>query len=147
MRYNKLMLGGNLTKDPKFKEGNGDKKDFCGITIAINSWRKDAPAIFVDAVAYGRVAETINKHFSKGDKIFVEGKVEQPGIWTPEGGEPRGTVRMTIDSFEFVGGGQESSGSAPAEQSKPAPKSQAPKTQAAPPVSDSSDDYEDEIPF
>jgi len=105
---NKVMVMGNLTKDPKVS-GRDNKVTF--ITIAVNHGWNDKEtgdrvekATFIDCKAFGNLGVNIAKWFSKGRPIFIEGHlVEQPVNEDHLKSEaPRlKTMKVQIDSFEF----------------------------------------------
>ena len=78
--FNKVMLMGNLTRDPQlsYLPSQTAVVDF---GLAVNrKWRgKDGQdkedTCFVDCQAFGKTAETINKYLTKGRPIFVEGRL------------------------------------------------------------------------
>ena len=65
------IIGGRLTKKPELKQTmNGTA--VCPFTIAVNIGSGEkAYTEFNECVAYGKLAETIARHFDKGSEIFV----------------------------------------------------------------------------
>jgi single-strand DNA-binding protein len=118
--YNKVLLIGNLTRDPQlsYLPSQTAVVDF---GIASNRrWKgKDGSnkesTCFIDCRAFGATAETINKYLSKGRSIFVEGRLDFDS-WTAQDGTKRSKHRITVENFQFLGapgqGGQEQSGRA-----------------------------------
>lgn len=104
--YNKVILIGNLTRDPELKLlNNGDTAG--KISIAINYDKKvngerQTDTTFVDIDIYGKNAETIQKYFSKGKPILVEGRLEMQK-WKTQMNENRQKLVVRMDSFKFVG--------------------------------------------
>jgi single-strand DNA-binding protein len=107
--YNKVMLIGNLTRDPQlsYLPSQTAVVDF---GIAVNRrWKgKDGQSrestCFVDCRAFAGQAETLNKYMSKGQPIFVEGRLEYD-TWTAQDGSRRSKHRITVEAFQFLGGG------------------------------------------
>ena len=58
----------------------------------------------MDCRAFGRMAENINKFFSKGKPIFMEGRLTYD-TWTAQDGTKRSRHRVTVENFQFLGGG------------------------------------------
>ena len=127
MNFNKVILAGNLTRDPQlsFTPAQMPVVDF-GMAINRNWTGKDGEkreeTCFVDCRAFGKTAETINQYMSKGKPILLEGRL-QFSAWEKDGVK-HSKLRVTVDNFQFVGGRDENQA--------PAPQQQAPATQPAP---------------
>ena len=141
MNYNKVILAGNLTRDPElsYLPSNTAVADF---GLAVNrKWKsKDGQqkeeTCFVDCRAFGRQAEVIQKHLGKGRPILVEGRLKFES-WEKDG-RKNSKIRVIVERFEFLGEKQETVQPAAA----PPPAQPSPPQQAPP------DDFGDEdIPF
>ena len=107
--YNKVMLIGNLTRDPQlsYTPSQTAVVDF-GLatnrkwTAQDGSKREDT--CFVDCRAFGKQAETINKFLAKGRSVFVEGRLTFDS-WNAQDGTKRSKHRITVENFQFLGGG------------------------------------------
>lgn len=105
--FNRVVLMGNLTRDPEMRmlPSNTPVVD---IGLAVNERFKDSSgewkerANFIDCTAFGRTAENVNRFFSKGRPILIEGKLRWES-WEDKEGNKRSKVKVVIDSFEFVG--------------------------------------------
>ena len=115
--FNKVLLMGNLTRDPAltYLPSQTAVVDF---GLAINRrWKgKDGQnresTCFIDCRAFGGQAETINKYLSKGRPVFIEGRLDFDS-WNAQDGTKRSKHRVTVENFQFVGspgGGQGSGG-------------------------------------
>ena len=107
MNYNKIILGGNLTRDPQLSY-TPNQTAVVDFGMAINrKWSKDGQeheeVCFVDCVAFGRTAENINKYMHKGDPLFVEGRLTFDQ-WTAQDGTKRSKHKVAVQSFQFIGG-------------------------------------------
>ena len=108
--YNKVILLGNLTRDPQlsYLPSQTAVVDF---GLAINrTWKgqdgsQKKETCFVDCQMFGRRAEVINKYLHKGDQLFVEGRLKFDS-WEAKDGSKRSKLRVTVENFEFVGSGQ-----------------------------------------
>jgi single-strand DNA-binding protein len=106
--YNKVLLIGNLTRDPQlsYLPSQTAVVDF---GLAVNRrWKsKDGQSrestCFVDCRAFAGQAETINKYMTKGRPIFVEGRLDYD-TWTAQDGTKRSKHRVTVENFQFLGG-------------------------------------------
>jgi single-strand DNA-binding protein len=106
--FNKVIMIGNCTRDPATKQiGSGTSITELG--LASNRKWKDAggnqkeEVCFVDAVAFGKTAETIAKFFHKGDPILLEGRLTYQTWDDKQSGAKRSKHVITIESFSFVG--------------------------------------------
>jgi len=110
---NKIMLIGNLTRDPQlsYLPSQTAVVDF-GLAVNRRWTSKDGEkreeTCFVDCRAFGRQAENINKYLSKGRALFVEGRLTFDS-WTGQDGSKRSKHRVTVENFQFLGGGQQGS--------------------------------------
>jgi single-strand DNA-binding protein len=102
---NKVMLIGNLTRDPDVKvlQSGSTIAEF---GLAINrSWVQDGvkkeEATFVDVVMFGKVGEIAGKWLKKGKPVYVEGrlKLEQ---WEKDG-EKRSKLRVVGEMMQMLG--------------------------------------------
>ncbi len=108
--FNKILLMGNLTRDPQlsYLPSQTAVVDF---GLAVNrKWKSREgedrdETCFIDCRAFGRTAENINKYLSKGRPLFVEGRLTFDS-WTSQDGTKRSKHRVTVENFQFLGGGQ-----------------------------------------
>ena len=100
MNFNKVILMGRLTADPELKSGKASK--YVDFSIAVNRAYKDNKEVhYFNCRSYGPIAETINKHFSKGRAILIEGRLDN-NRWQDEQGNNRSMIRIIAEEFEFV---------------------------------------------
>jgi single-strand DNA-binding protein len=113
--FNKVFLIGNMTRDPQlsYLPSQTAVVDF-GLAVNRNWTDKDGQkredTCFVDCRAFGKPAETINKYMKKGNPILVEGRLTFDS-WTGQDGTKRSKHRITVESFQFLGGSPRSDGS------------------------------------
>ena len=105
MNYNKVIIAGNLTKDPELVASKSGTS-IANITIAVNetivsNGEKQTKANFFSCTAFGKTAENISKYFAKGKQIFIEGRLQQE-VWETDGKKSSKT-KIVVDKFEFVG--------------------------------------------
>ena len=114
--FNKVFLMGNLTRDPELKTtGNGTS--VANVGMAINRKYKDKEeVVYVDLTFWGKTAEIMAKHLSKGSPIFVDGRL-QLDQWETEGGDKRSKLKVIVENFQFIGGKGGGQDSAPAASS------------------------------
>ena len=104
---NKVFLIGNLTRDPELRyTPSGTAVASFGIAVnrtwAGQSGEKKEEVCFVDINMFGRRAEVINEYFSKGNPIFIEGRL-QFNQWETKDGQKRNTLRVVAENFQFIG--------------------------------------------
>lgn len=106
---NKVMLMGNLTRDPEIKytpKGTA----IANFGIAVNrtfttaeGGEKREEVTFIDLEAFGRTAEIIGEYFKKGRPIFIEGRLKLDSWDDKTSGKKMSKLRVVVDSFEFLG--------------------------------------------
>lgn len=107
MNFNKIMLGGNITRDPQLSY-LPSQTAVVEFGMAVNrKWKsKDGEqkeeVCFVDCRAFGKTAETLNKYVSKGDPLFIEGRLTFDS-WQAQDGTKRSKHRVTVENFQFLG--------------------------------------------
>lgn len=95
---NKVILtNGRLTKDVELKEVNG--LQIARFTVAVKRQFKKDEVDFINCVAFGKRAETINTFFKKGSLIALEGRI-QTGKYEKDG-QMIYTIDVVVDNFEF----------------------------------------------
>src|SRR4051812_26231160 len=107
--YNKVLLMGNLTRDPalKYLPNQTPVVDFgvaCNRRFKTQSGDEREEVTFVDCSAFGRTAEVINQYFTKGKPIFIEGRLKYDQWEDKQGGGKRSKLSVHIDNFQFIGG-------------------------------------------
>lgn len=100
---NKVELVGRLTKDVDVYQA-GDSTT-AKITVACDRKFKNKEgqydADFISCVAFGRTADFLKSHFSKGMRIGLTGRI-QTGSYTNRDGQKVYTTDVVIDDVEFV---------------------------------------------
>jgi single-strand DNA-binding protein len=104
--FNKVLLMGNLTRDPQLSY-TPSQTAVVDFGMAVNRrWtsrdgEKKEETCFVDCRAFGRIAENINKYMSKGRPVFIEGRLSFD-TWTAQDGSKRSKHRVTVENFQFL---------------------------------------------
>ena len=115
--FNKVMLMGNLTRDPELRYAGGGGRDsgregggaVCKFGLAVNrQWRNQAgekqeETCFVDIVVFGRQAENCNEYLRKGRPVFVEGRLNFNQWEDKESGQKRSKLEVVGESVQFLG--------------------------------------------
>ncbi|MBQ1429752.1 MAG: single-stranded DNA-binding protein [Kiritimatiellae bacterium] len=88
--FNKVILMGNLTRDPDVRATGTSGMKVARLGIAVNERRRDRNGqvqefpVFVDVDAWDKLAELCGQYLSKGRSILVEGRL-QMDTWEKEG--------------------------------------------------------------
>ena len=139
MSINRVVISGNLTRDPELKATAGGMS-ILNMRMAVNDRRKnqqtgeweDKPN-YVDVIVFGSRGEALSRFLSKGSKIAVEGKLRW-SEWENQQGDKRSKLEVVADDVEFLSsrdGGSSGGYTAP----------------SAPSGSEGADDLGEEIPF
>ncbi len=154
---NKVMLIGNLTRDPELRH-TPKGTAVADIGLAINRvWMNDQnvrqeETTFVDITLWGRQAELAQQYLTKGRGAYIEGRL-QMDTWDDKAtGQKRSKLKVVGESLQFLpdgkgggGGGSYASGSSAQAGGSQQRSSGPPQGASAAPA----DDYaeEDDIPF
>ena len=106
MDLNKVMLIGNLTKDPESRSlVNGQSLSI--FSVATNRTWKDATGVkkeqaeFHNIVVWGKLADIANQYLKKGKKIYVEGRL-QTRSWDDQNGVKKYKTEIVADTFSML---------------------------------------------
>lgn len=108
--YNRIVLVGNLTRDPeiRFIDGSGSGKAVTKFALAVNRKTKGADeTMFIDIVAWDRLGEICNQYLKKGMSALVEGRLVIRNYETKEG-EKRKAIEVVASDMQMLdskGGG------------------------------------------
>jgi single-strand DNA-binding protein len=103
---NKVILLGNLTRDPELKQSAG-KHTVCVFGLATNrSWpikpgETQLATEFHRIVAFDKLAETCHQYLTKGRKVYVEGRL-QSHPYTGKDGVERTGVEIVLEKMEIL---------------------------------------------
>jgi len=119
MSFNKVILVGNLGRDPELRY-TPQGTPVCSFSMATNERRKDKTGEMQDQTTWfrvtlwGRQAETASQYLTKGRPVYIEGRLRVEE-WTDRDGKPRHTLEVTATDMQFIGGGR-GEGEAPMER-------------------------------
>jgi single-strand DNA-binding protein len=108
--FNKVILMGNLTRDPELKQApSGAKVADLGLAVS-ETWRDKngqpkEVTCFVDVVVWDKLAELCQQYLVKGRPVLVEGRL-QMDEWKNQQGEKRSKLRVRADTVKFLGSPQ-----------------------------------------
>lgn len=102
---NKVVLLGNLVKDPELKAIQSKSKYYTRVIIAINRNFKSSTGIkeadFVPVVFWGKKAEILCKYVKKGDSISISGTLRTSN-YEDENGNKRYKIEVCAEEFNFI---------------------------------------------
>ena len=86
---NKVILVGRTTRDVEVKHGDNESI-FARFTLAVDRRFKkledEQTADFISCVAFGKIAEFLEKFGKKGVKFIVEGRIQTGSYTNKDGG-------------------------------------------------------------
>ena len=151
---NKVMLIGNLTRDPELRvtpKGTA----ICQFSLAVNRKFKDESGgereevTYVDTEAWSKQGETIAKYCTKGRPLFVEGRLRLDQWEDKTTKEKRSRMKVVLENFQFLGGGQRDGAAAGGEGGEgSAPRSYAPRSTTPRPAAPApQENLDEDVPF
>ncbi len=136
--YNKIILVGNLTRDPEIRYTAGGTA-VATLGLAVNRRYRQGEetkdeVLFVDVVVFGKQAENVSEYLQKGRPVLVDGRLSYRK-WETADGQSRSKHEVVANTIQFLGQGSgQGQGRVAADEKHAA-------TEDASPVN------EDEIPF
>lgn len=104
MSINKVIICGNLVRDPEVRYEAKSQKAMARITVALDRGKTaegvDRGADYPQAVFWGKMAELIERYCSKGTAVAVEGKI-RTGSYTGKDGQKRYTTEIAGERIHF----------------------------------------------
>lgn len=105
--FNKVMLMGNLTRDPELRHlPSGMAVAAMGLAVSRRYKDKDGQTqeetTFVDCDAWGRTGEMISQYFQKGRPILIEGRLRLDEWQDKTTGDKRSKLKVVVENFYFV---------------------------------------------
>ena len=102
--YNKIILIGNLTKDPELRY-TPQGTPVASFRIAVNYKYKQSDemkqeTMFIDNVIFGRQAESCSKYLNKGSSVLVEGRLQERRWET--NGQQKSKFEVVAQSVRFL---------------------------------------------
>lgn len=164
---NKVILVGNLGRDPEVRYGADGQGAICNVSIATTSNWKDKNSgerreetEWHRVVFYNRLAEIAGEYLKKGRPVYVEGRLKTRK-WQNKEGVDQYTTEIVADQMQMLGGrdggdgggmGGGASGGMGGGESQGAPRAPARAPQAQRPAAPAAGganlaDMDDDIPF
>ena len=103
---NNVVLMGRLTADPVLRYTTTNQTPVASFSLAVDRRivkGREKETDFFNIVAWATTAEFVNKHFTKGQPICVEGRLQQRS-WVDEATKvTRYAVEVIAESVHFAG--------------------------------------------
>jgi single-strand DNA-binding protein len=103
--YNKVILLGNLTRDPDLRY-TPTGMPVCEFPLAVHHRYRLNDEIreevcFIDIVAFGKVGERTKNFLQKGAQVLVDGRLSQRR-WETAEGKPRSKYEVIATTIQFL---------------------------------------------
>lgn len=104
--YNKIILVGNLTRDPEHKQLTSGQS-VCSLNLAssrsyTNKQNGTTQEVcFIDVNVWGSQAESCNQYLSKGKSVLVEGRLKLD-TWDDQNGQKRSKHSVVAERVVFL---------------------------------------------
>ena len=114
--FNKVILLGNLTRDPQVRYTPGGTA-VAELGLAVNrTWfdqktnSRREETTFVDVTLWGRQAEVAGEYLAKGRQVLIEGRLQLDTWEDKESGQKRSKLKVVSENMKMVGGRGEGGG-------------------------------------
>lgn len=114
--FNKVILVGNLTRDPQVKYTTGGTAvTELGLAVS-RQWfdkqsnQKKEETTFVDVTLWGRTAEVAGEYLAKGRPVLIEGRLQLDSWDDKETGQKRSKLRVVGENMTMLGSRQDGGG-------------------------------------
>ena len=145
MNLNKVMIAGNLTKDPEVRTTpRGTSVADIGIAVnrvySVENGEKKEETIFVDVTLWGRQAEVAGQYLKKGHPVFIEGRLHMD-VWEQDG-QKRSRLKVVCENMLLLPRSDAQPKTSRPETSRPLAAAPARAAAVQEPISD-----RDDLPF
>src|SRR5579862_4139418 len=113
--FNKIILLGNLTRDPQLKY-LPSQMAVVEFGLAVNhkfrtkTGEDREEVLFIDCACFGKGGEVINQYCQKGKPLLVEGRLKYDTWEDKQGGGKRSKHSVIVDNFQLMGGRSDAGG-------------------------------------
>lgn len=104
--YNKVILIGNLTRDPEIRY-TPQGTPVTSFSLALNRKYKAGEELreevsYFDIVVFGKQAETSSQYLSKGSSVLIDGRLQQRRWEDKDTGQKRSKVEVVAENVRFM---------------------------------------------
>lgn len=144
MSFNKIILVGNLGRDPELRY-TPDGTPVCSFSLATNEKRRDRTTgenndvtTWFRVTLWRRQAEVASQYLTRGKSVYIEGRLRVEE-YTDRDGKTRHSLEVTATDMQFIGSARSGD-----EAGGPPAKAAAAQQHAGPEPADLTDD---DVPF
>lgn len=106
--YNKIILMGNLTREPDYKQLKPGSQPVCRLSVASNRQFRNKQSgdmvqevCFIDVDVWGPQAESCRQYLAKGRPVLIEGRVKFDS-WQDQEGKTRSKHSIVAERVIFL---------------------------------------------
>jgi single-strand DNA-binding protein len=106
---NRVVITGNLTRDPELRSIPNAGTSVCGLRVAVNGRKKDPDSgqwvdkpNYFDVSVFGAQGENCAQYLSKGRPVAIEGRLDWRE-WEAQDGSKRQSISIIADTVQFLG--------------------------------------------
>lgn len=106
--FNRVIMIGNLTRDPDYKKFDSSGQGVCNLGLASNRQFKNRQTgqttqevCFIDVEVWGAQAESCKQHLKKGRLVLVEGRIKLSS-WEDDQGQRKSKHSIVADRVTFL---------------------------------------------
>ena len=147
MSFNKIILVGNLGRDPELRY-TPDGTPVCSFSLATNERRRDRTTgenndvtTWFRVTLWRRQAEVASQYLSRGKPVYIEGRLRVEE-YTDRDGKTRHSLEVTATDMQFIGAARADEGGG-----APAARGAAAAPHNAGPAPEPTDLTDDDVPF
>lgn len=97
---NKVILMGRLTREPELRH-TGSGTPVCSFSIAVSEgYGENQKTDFINCVAWNKTAEFVDKYFTKGRMIIVDGRISTR-TWEGQDGKKNYATEVIASQVSF----------------------------------------------
>lgn len=102
---NKVMIIGNLTRDPDGRPAQQTQSPISRLSVAVNrKWQERSgqqreEVTFVECTAWGNAASFCNQYLRKGSSVFIEGRLKLDR-WQAQDGSNRQKLSVVVEKIQ-----------------------------------------------
>ena len=97
---NNINLIGRLTRDPELRN-TASGKTVANMRLAVPRRDRDAAPVYIDVVAFDKLADLCGQHLEKGRQVAINGRLEY-SEWETEDGSKRSKHEVVANDVEFL---------------------------------------------
>jgi single-strand DNA-binding protein len=137
---NRVILIGRMVKDPelRYTQSGSSVANFSIAntrTYSVSGEKKEYTSFF-NCIAWGKLGEAIAQYCKKGQRIGIEGRLQQRS-WDDQNGQKRSSVEVVVENFQFLS----------PKQGQEAPHAEIPQQQTETGFEQENPFSDEEIPF